>query len=42
VIGNNVALRPRENSFLFHDTMLKLIHSDNLEYKKLTADAKVA
>ena len=27
----------RKNPFLFRDTMLKLIHSDNLEYKKLTA-----
>lgn len=26
----------RKNPFLFRDTMLKLIHSDNLEYKKLT------
>jgi hypothetical protein len=25
--------------FLFRDTMLKLIHSDNLEYKKLTKAA---
>jgi hypothetical protein len=27
----------RKNPFLFRDTMLKLIHSDNLEYKELTA-----
>ncbi len=26
----------RKNPFLFRDTMLKLIHSDNLEYKELT------
>ena len=26
----------RKNPYLFRDTMLKLIHSDNLEYKKLT------
>jgi hypothetical protein len=25
--------------FLFRDTMLKLIHSDNLEYKELTKAA---
>jgi len=24
----------RENPYLFRDTMLKLIHSDNLEYKE--------
>jgi transposase-like protein len=29
----------RKNSFLFRDTMLKLIHSDNLEYKELTRAA---
>jgi transposase-like protein len=29
----------RKNSYLFRDTMLKLIHSDNLEYKELTAAA---
>ena len=29
----------RKNSFLFRDTMLKLIHSDNLEYKELTKAA---
>jgi len=28
----------RKNPFLFRDTMLKLISSDNLEYKDLTAD----
>jgi hypothetical protein len=27
----------RKNPFLFRDTMLKLIHSENLEYKELTA-----
>jgi transposase-like protein len=27
----------RKNFFLFRDTMLRLIHSDNLEYKQLTA-----
>ena len=27
----------RKNPFLFRDTMLKLIASDNLEYKELTA-----
>ena len=27
----------RKNPFLFRDTMMKLIHSDNVEYKKLTA-----
>jgi transposase-like protein len=27
----------RKNPFLFRDTMLKLIHSDNLEYKELTS-----
>jgi transposase-like protein len=27
----------RKNPYLFRDTMLKLIHSDNLEYKELTA-----
>jgi hypothetical protein len=26
----------RKNPFLFRDTMLKLIHSENLEYKELT------
>jgi len=31
--GNLAAARIR---FLFRDTMLKLIHSDNLEYKELT------
>jgi transposase-like protein len=29
----------RKNEFLFRDTMLKLIHSDNLEYKELTKAA---
>jgi hypothetical protein len=29
----------RKNPFLFRDTILKLIHSDNLEYKELTAAA---
>ena len=29
----------RKNPFLFRDTMLKLIHSDNLEYKELTQAA---
>jgi transposase-like protein len=29
----------RKNPFLFRDTMLRLIHSDNLEYKELTAKA---
>jgi hypothetical protein len=29
----------RKNPYLFRDTMLKLIHSDNLEYKELTATA---
>jgi transposase-like protein len=29
----------RKNPFLFRDTMLKLIHSDNLEYKELTKAA---
>jgi transposase-like protein len=29
----------RKNPFLFRDTMLKLIHSDNLEYKELTKNA---
>jgi len=29
----------RKNPYLFRDTMLKLIHSDNLEYKELTASA---
>jgi hypothetical protein len=29
----------RKNRFLFRDTMLKLIHSDNLEYKELTKAA---
>jgi len=29
----------RENPFLFRDTMLRLIHSDNLEYKELTKAA---
>ena len=29
----------RKNPFLFRDTMLKLIHSDNLEYKELTKPA---
>jgi transposase-like protein len=29
----------RKNPFLFRDTMLKLIHSDNLEYKDLTKAA---
>jgi hypothetical protein len=27
----------RKNSYLFRDTILKLIHSDNLKYKELTA-----
>jgi transposase-like protein len=31
----------RKNPFLFRDTMLRLIHSDNLEYKELTS-AKAA
>jgi hypothetical protein len=26
----------RKNPYLFRDTMLKLIHSENLEYKELT------
>ncbi len=30
---------PAKNPFLFRDTMLKLIHSDNLEYKELTRAA---
>jgi transposase-like protein len=29
----------RKNPYLFRDTMLKLIHSDNLEYKELTKAA---
>jgi len=29
----------RKNPFLFWDTMLKLIHSENLEYKELTKAA---
>ncbi len=29
----------RKNPFLFRDTMLKLIHSENLEYKELTSAA---
>jgi transposase-like protein len=29
----------RKNPFLFRDTMLKLIHSDNLKYKELTKAA---
>jgi transposase-like protein len=29
----------RKNPYLFRDTMLKLIASSNLEYKKLTSDA---
>jgi transposase-like protein len=29
----------RKNPFLFRDTMLRLIHSENLEYKRLTAAA---
>jgi hypothetical protein len=29
----------RKNAYLFRDTILKLIHSDNLEYKKLTQAA---
>ena len=29
----------RKNPFLFRDTMLKLIHSENLEYKQLTKAA---
>jgi ISXO2-like transposase domain len=29
----------RKNPFLFRDTMLKLIHSDNLEYTELTRAA---
>ena len=29
----------RKNPFLFRDTMLKLVHSDNLEYKELTRAA---
>jgi transposase-like protein len=29
----------RDNNFLFRDTLLKLIHSDNLEYKELTRAA---
>ena len=28
----------RENPYLFRDTLLKLIHSDNLPYKNLTSD----
>jgi hypothetical protein len=31
----------RKNPFLFRDAMLKLIQSDNLEYKELSADANV-
>jgi len=29
----------RNNPFLFRDTMLRLIHSDNIEYKELTKAA---
>jgi hypothetical protein len=29
----------RENPFLLRDTMLKLIHSDDLEYRELTKAA---
>jgi len=29
----------RKNPFLFRDTMLRLIHSENLEYKELTRAA---
>jgi hypothetical protein len=29
----------RENPYLFRDTMVKLIHSENLEYKELTKAA---
>ena len=32
----------RKNPFLFRDTMLKLIHSDNLEYKELTKQTQQA
>jgi transposase-like protein len=32
----------RKNDFLFRDTMLKLINSSNLEYKKLTAEVRDA
>jgi len=32
----------RKNPYLFRDTMLKLIHSDNIEYKELTSDARRA
>jgi transposase-like protein len=32
----------RKNPFLFRDTMLKLIHSDNLEYKQLTKTQRAA
>jgi hypothetical protein len=35
-------LNNRKNPFLFRDTMLKLIHSENLEYKELTAIKRVA
>jgi hypothetical protein len=28
----------RKNPFLFRDTLLRLIHSGNLEYKELTAE----
>jgi hypothetical protein len=38
----SVALRQPEEPIPVRDTMLKLIHSDNLEYKELTAVAKVA
>jgi hypothetical protein len=31
----------RKGPFLFRDTMLKLIHSDNLEYKELTKAALI-
>jgi len=29
----------RKNLFLFRDTILRLIHSENLEYKELTKAA---
>jgi hypothetical protein len=36
---NDVAFNNRKNPYLFRDTMLKLIHSENLEYKELTKAA---
>jgi len=40
--GSPVGFNNRENSFLFRDTLLRLLASTNLEYKNLIAEDDAA